>query len=132
VVKYILGMARYGHPINIIELKIKVAEATQLWDTPFKDGIPSSGWLRWFHKRHPDISLHMSQGLDNGRARGLCPENVLTFYENLEVMLRKGYEASHIWNCDESGAQAGRNGGGRVLAKMGARSVHLVIPKERE
>jgi hypothetical protein len=74
----------------------------------------------------------MSQGLDCGRARGLCPENVSSFYENLDVMLGKGYEASHIWNCDESGAQAGRNGGGRVLAKTGARSVHSVIPKERE
>jgi hypothetical protein len=132
VVQYIMGMARYGHPINITELKIKVAEATQLRETPFKDGIPRAGWVRWFRKRHPEISLRMSQGLDSGRARGLCPENVSSFYENLEVMLARGYEASHIWNCDESGAQAGRNGGGRVLAKTGARSVHSIIPKERE
>ena len=48
IVKYIMGMARYGHPINIMELKIKVAEATQLRKTPFKDGIPRAGWLRWF------------------------------------------------------------------------------------
>jgi hypothetical protein len=47
-------------------------------------------------------------------------------------MLAKDYEPSHIWNCDESGAQAGRNGGGRVLAKRGVRSVHSIIPKERE
>jgi hypothetical protein len=132
VVQYIMGMARYGHPINITELKIKVAEATQLRETPFKDGIPRAGWVRWFRKRHPEISLRMSQGLDSGRARGLCPENVSSFYENLEVMLARGYEAFHIWNCDESGAQAGRNGGGRVLAKTGARSVHSIIPKERE
>ena len=30
VVRYILSMAKYGHPINITELKIKIAEATQL------------------------------------------------------------------------------------------------------
>jgi hypothetical protein len=47
-------------------------------------------------------------------------------------MLAKGYEASHIWNCDESGAQAGRNGGGRVLARTGAHSIHSIISKERE
>jgi hypothetical protein len=29
------------------------------------------------------------------------------------------YEPSNIWNADESGCQAGRNGGGRVLAKVG-------------
>jgi hypothetical protein len=60
VIRYILGMAKYGHPMNIIELKIKVAEATQLRDTPFKDGIPRAGWLHWFRKRHPKISLCMS------------------------------------------------------------------------
>jgi hypothetical protein len=60
VVKYIMGMARYGYPINIMELKIKVAEATQLRETPFKDGIPGAGWLRWFQKRHPEIFLRMS------------------------------------------------------------------------
>jgi hypothetical protein len=31
-----------------------------------------------------------------------------------------------------TGVQAGRNGGGRVLAKTGAWSVHSIIPKERE
>jgi hypothetical protein len=132
LVKYIMGMARYGHPLNITELKIKVAEATQLRETPFKDGIPGAGWLHWFRKRHLEISLRMSQGLDAGRARGLCPSHVATFYDNMELMLTRGYEASHIWNCDESGAQAGRNGGGRVLAKTGTRSVHSIIPKERE
>jgi hypothetical protein len=60
VVRYILGMAKYGHPINITELKIKVVEATQLQETPFKNGILGAGWLRWFRKRHPKILLHMS------------------------------------------------------------------------
>lgn len=36
--KYINGMARYGHSTNIIKLKIKVVEANQLRDTPFNDG----------------------------------------------------------------------------------------------
>ena len=71
VVKYIMGMVKYGHPISIIELKIKVAEATQMRETPFKDEIPRAGWVRWFCKRHPKILFCMSQGLDCGRARGL-------------------------------------------------------------
>jgi hypothetical protein len=36
----IFMVAMYGHPISLTELEIKVAEATQLRDTPFKDGIP--------------------------------------------------------------------------------------------
>jgi hypothetical protein len=132
LVNYILGMAWYGHPLNLSKLKIKVAEATQLRDTPFTDGIPGPGWLRWFRKHHPDISLRMSQGLDAGRARGLCPEHVSTFYDNLQTMMQRGYETSYIWNCDESGAQARRNGRARVLAKKRVRSVYSIIPKERE
>jgi hypothetical protein len=61
LVNYIHGMARYGHPLNLTELKIKVAEATQLRATPYTDGIPGRGWLRWFRNRHPELSLRMSQ-----------------------------------------------------------------------
>jgi hypothetical protein len=42
------------------------------------------------------------------------------------------YPPSHLWNCDEMGAQVGRNGGGRVFAKCGSRNVHSIIPNERE
>jgi hypothetical protein len=132
LVNYIHGMARYGHPLNLTELKIKVAEATQLRATPFTDGIPGCGWLRWFRNRHPELSLRMSQGLDASRAKGLCPEYVSSFYDNLATMLQQGYEPSYIWNCNEFGAQVGQNGGARVLAKKGVQSVHSIIPKERE
>jgi hypothetical protein len=60
LVNYIHRMARYGHPLNLTKLKIKVAEATQLCDTPFTDGIPGPGWLRWFQKPHPELLLCMS------------------------------------------------------------------------
>jgi hypothetical protein len=115
-----------------MELKIKVAEATRLRKTPFKEGIPGAGWLRWFRKRHSKISLCTSQGLDLERAKGLCLDHVSIFYENLEAMLANDYEASHIWNCDEFGAQARRNGGRWVLAKTGVKSMHSIISKKQD
>jgi hypothetical protein len=60
VVNYIHSMARLGHSISLTELRIKVAEATQLCQTPFTDGIPRPGWLRWFRNRHPEVSFHLS------------------------------------------------------------------------
>jgi hypothetical protein len=39
LVQYIYGMARYGHPLNLIELKIKIVEVIQLHKTPFIDGV---------------------------------------------------------------------------------------------
>jgi hypothetical protein len=62
----------------------------------------------------------------------LSPKNVSTFYENLKIMLQRGYEPSNIWNYDESGAQVGRNRGGWVLAKKGVWNVYSIIPKEQE
>jgi hypothetical protein len=132
LVEYVHGMENLGHPVDILGLKLKVAEACQERVTPFRDGIPGQGWLRWFRHRHPEISLQVAQGLEVGKAKGLCPDNIASFYVNLEAMLEKGYGPESIWNCDESGAQAGRNGGGRVLAKTRSRTVHAIIPKERE
>jgi len=43
---------------------------------------------------------------------------VASFYENLQKLydIHK-YEASQIWNCNESGAHAGKDGGGYVIEK---------------
>jgi hypothetical protein len=89
--------------------------------------------LRWFKQRHPELSLRVAQGLESGRAKGLSAENVASFYKNLESLYAEHeYSSDRIWNCDESGAQAGRNGGALVLAKRGSRAVHSTIPDQRE
>jgi hypothetical protein len=133
LVDWMLKMANLGYPVNMGELKAKVFELTQTRPTPFTDGIPGSSWVKWFRRRHPYLTLRSSQGLELARARGMCPENVSTFYENLKLLYTQhNYAPDHIWNCDETGAQAGRSGGGRVFARKGVRNVHTVIPNERE
>jgi hypothetical protein len=134
LVTYLHDMANRGFPLTWLQLKLKVASLVQDGrETPFKDGVPGNGWVRWFRKRHPEVSLRSAQTLEMARARSLCPENVASFYNNLqEAYTEHEYDPSHIWNADESGAQARRSGGGRVLAKTGARSVHIITPNERE
>lgn len=77
------------------------------------------------------IDLRVSQALETARARGLCKENVRTFYENLQQLydLHK-YTPDRIWNCDESGVQAGRNGGAVVIARRGAHRVQSIVPNQ--
>ena len=97
-----------------------MAEITQDRDTPFTKGIPGPGWVKWFKIRNPTLTLRVAQGLEQSKAKGLCPENVASLYDNfLDMYTRHKYPTTHIWNCDESGAQAGRNGRGCVLAKRG-------------
>jgi hypothetical protein len=90
--------------MTILQLRLKVALITQDRMTPFTNGIPGPRWLRWFKKRHPELSLRLAQGLDAKRARSLCPDNVKMFYSNLRSLYDKyEYSPSRIWNCDESG-----------------------------
>jgi hypothetical protein len=99
--------------------------------TPFKNKSPCWGWLRWFKKHNLDLSLHVVQGLEVGRANGLCPSHVVIFYDNLQQAYDlHNYTTSRIWNCDESNAHGGHNGGTFVLTKVGSKSVHSIIPKE--
>ena len=132
LVTYLHDMANQGFLLTWLQLKIKVANLVQDGrETPFKDGIPNNGWVRWFRKRHPEVSPRSAQTLEMARAKNLCLENVATFYHNLqEAYIEHQYDPSYIWNVDESGAQAGRSGGGRVLAKMGTRNVHIIIPNK--
>ena len=131
--EYMIQMADLGHPLSMEQLRLKIALLTQERPTPFTNGVPGPAWVRWFKKRHLALSLRQSQGLDVARVKGLCPKNVETFYKNLEDLYAKyQYPPEHIWNCDESGAQVGRNGGGQVWAKKGSRFVHTVVPNDHE
>ena len=130
---YMLSMVEYGHPLTIEQVRMKVALITQERPTPFTNGIPRHGWLRWFKKRHRNLTIRQSQGLEFSRAKGLNAKTVQGFYHNLEKLYEKyRYPPDNIWNCDESGAQASKSGGGRVWAQKRSRSMHTLIPNERE
>ena len=131
--QYVLAMQELGFPLTILQLKLKVAMMTQGRDTPFTNGVPGTSWLCWFRRRHLELSMRLAQGLDAKCARGLYAENVSSFYENLSSLCAKyEYSPSQIWNCDESGVQAGHNGGTYVLAKTRYRNLHQVVPDEWE
>lgn len=60
-------------------------------------------------------------------------ENVDSFYNNFKTLYNLYWYFPHrIWNCDKTGAQASRDGEGMVIAKRGSRSVHSIIPDQRE
>ena len=126
-------MADLGYPLMLTQLKLKVSKLTQDWWTPFNDGILGSSWVKWFLCRHPNITLQSSEGLEIARARGLCLINVATLYGNLvSLYAEHSYACDHIWNLDETGAEAGRSGGGHIFARRSTSNVHNIIPNERE
>ena len=133
LVAYVMDMQRLGWLLNVNQLKLKVAQICEGRDTPFVNGVPSNGWLKWFRKRHQQLSLRTMQGLEQARAYHLCEQNVRSFYVNLEEVYKAhSYTPDRIWNCDESGANASRSGNGLVIARKGCRNVHAIVPDERE
>jgi hypothetical protein len=130
---WLVRMAEAGHDLSPTALKMKVSEITMTRPTPFRNGIPGGGWMRGWRRRHPKLSLRTAGALETARARGLCEENIMSFYNNLETLytLHK-YPPQRLWNVDETGCQTGRNGGGVVIAKTGARRVQSLIPDQRE
>jgi hypothetical protein len=110
---------------------MKVNKITMSRDTPFRKGILRQGWMRRWRRRHPELTLRVSQALEIARARSLCRDNVKIFYDNLETLYNlHQYTPDRIWNYDESGAQAGKNGGRVVIARTGACRVHSIVPKQ--
>ena len=83
LVEYMFKMATLGYPLTLGQLKLKVAMIVQERPNPFTDGILGKSWLFGFRQRHPDLVLCSPQGLQIARARGMCKENVETFYHNL-------------------------------------------------
>ena len=109
LVQYLIKMCDAGFGLSPTALKMKVYEMTKTRCTPFTDGIPGGGWMRWFKRRHPELTIRSAQALETARAKSVCPENVASLYNNLEQLYgMHKYPTHRIWNCDESGAQAGK------------------------
>ena len=105
LVDWLLRMCEMEHSLLLTTLKLNVYEITKSRWTPFKTSIPGASWLRWWQRRHPELTLRASQALDTTRARRLCQENVKSFYDNLQEMyMLHDYPLERIWNCNESGA----------------------------
>jgi hypothetical protein len=60
VVKWVLKMED-GQSVSIQQLKLKVAEITQSRPTPFTKGIPGDSWWNLFKRRHPDLSIGVTE-----------------------------------------------------------------------
>ena len=99
LVDYLFKMQDLGHPLTPLELRLKVATATQTREMPWSaSGVLGTDWLRRFCSKHPEIASRRSQGLEVARARSLYPATAETLYGNLETLYRTHnyHSRSHI------------------------------------
>ena len=71
--------------------------------------------------------LRLGEGLEMKRYIGLNHKSCSHFYSGLTTVITShGYEASHIWNMNETGIQATwKNSTLKVVAKRNSRNVNI-------
>ena len=84
LVDYVFKMQELGHLLTPIQLRLKVAIATQGRSTPWsRSGVFGKGWLRCFRCRHSQLANRRSHGLEVARIRALNPTTIETLYDNI-------------------------------------------------
>ena len=88
-------------------------------------------WFNGFLKRHPQISVRTPEATSLARATAFNKHNVNTYFDKLSsVMDRYSFEASNIWNLDETGLTTVQRPC-RVVAQKGVKQVGAVTSGER-
>ncbi|XP_059067174.1 uncharacterized protein LOC131858141 [Cryptomeria japonica] len=93
------------------------------------------GKSRWsgFKAQHLELSLWTTEGLNIDRALSLRPTIVFAFYDTLsKAYSANPYGLAHMWNYDETGVMAGRNGAMWVLVRKGSQNVSYILSKSYE
>lgn len=103
LVNFILGCSKVGYPSSRKQI---IALAQQIAKEKGMEVSVTSGWWVSFRKRHPELTLRMSEPLSHVRAASVSPEVLDKYFDILEDTLRSNNlidKPCQIFNCDESG-----------------------------
>lgn len=106
--KYITWMDERGFPLGWRAIRIIAHEIGQKYGLAFE---ASSGWVRRFKRRHPDLTTRIAQSLERTRVGGMNPDTIQRYFDLLEKVKEEIVEANGgaefaddlIYNLDETG-----------------------------
>lgn len=137
LVKYITQCVNHYYGLSIDELRVlayQLAKKLNLqypsaWNKYLKAGRK---WYYLFIKRHPELTLRTPEQTSMNRVKAFGKPNVDKFYTNLTRLFNEFYfDATCIYNMDESGFSTLPSKLGNVIALKGARRVGKVEGAER-
>lgn len=104
---------------------------------PFDPSKAMAGrkWLKRFLKRHPEVANRKAQSMNPSRAIKLNPFIVNDHFQKLrDIMIENQLmdRPELIYNIDEKGVRLTIHHQQNVLARRGAKRVHLVAPEHAE
>lgn len=109
LVKWMFHNANCGFPATKLQLIDSVQLLLKHLNRPnnFTDGRPSRHWYEAFMKRHPELSIRVSQNLTNARAT-ITENKIRRWFQEVKKYLSKSGNfcktsyPSRVYNCDES------------------------------
>lgn len=135
----IFRLSEIGMPITGKFLRVSVFNFCLLNNIvhPFDVSKRSAGrkWLRLFLQRHPEVRARKAQHMNPGRAMKLNKFIVDDHFSKLRnVLMEKDFmtKTERIYNIDEKGCRLTVHHQQTVLARRGAKRVHLVAPEHAE
>ncbi len=120
LVNFILGCSKVGYSRS---RKQVIALAQQIAKEKGMEVSVTSGWWVSFRKRHPELTLRMSEPLAHVRAASVSPEVLDKYYDVLDDTLRSNElidKPCQIFNCDETGMPLAPHPP-RVVARKGVK-----------
>ncbi|XP_076824884.1 uncharacterized protein LOC143470554 [Clavelina lepadiformis] len=135
----IIRYSEVGMPLTAPTIKSYVFEYCVANNIPnlFNDAKGAAGrkWLAGFLKRNPSISLRKAQSMNPGRAAKLNKHIVQDYFSKLKAVMEQ-YDLFNkpqdIFNMDEKGCRLTLHHQQQVMAKKGAKRVHMVAAEHAE
>lgn len=120
-------------PISVRKLAYECAVLHDIrvpssWEDNKQAGVE---WLNLFLKRNSGLSIRQPEATSLARATSFNQTNVAMFFDKLaDVLSRYHFEASSIWNMDETGVSTVLKPR-KILAQRGAKQVGAITSAER-
>ncbi|XP_072394980.1 uncharacterized protein [Diabrotica undecimpunctata] len=139
LVRRIHKLAEVGMPITSKIVRRSVFSYAKIMKIPdpFSDTSKLAGrkWLKIFFARHPDVARRKAQQMNPARAQKMNPFIVKDYFKKLEevfIKLELFDKPGNVYNMDEKGCRLTIHKQQTVLAKKGAKRIHLTAREHGE
>lgn len=127
LIEGLLQCAKWGFPLKTIDIRNLVQSYLNFRgrvEKRFRDNRPGADWVRGLLKRHPQLTVRLSENIKRSRA-SVSHDIINKYFDNLRIAV-DGVSPSNIVNYDETNF-TDDPGQVKVVVKRGSKHVERII-----